>query len=64
MENSNELTISYKDEFGTVTVVRHDVEDLYSLSHAYTDATKAIGFSYVESVGFEKDDGKMVFGDF
>jgi len=30
----------------------------------YAEATRSAGFTYVEAVAFEKDDGKMVFGDF
>ena len=47
---------------GHTTVVRDDVEDLYDLSRAYADAARAGGFTYVEDVAFEKDDGSMLFG--
>ena len=49
---------------GSTTVVRYNVDDLYSLGRAYADAARAAGYTYVEDVGFEKDDGSMVFGDF
>ena len=49
---------------GSTTVERDDVDDLHSLAQAYGDAARAAGFTYVESVAFEKDDGQMVFGDF
>ena len=49
---------------GSTTIVREDVEDLYDLGRAYADAARAGGFSYVEDVAFEKDDGSMIFGGF
>lgn len=59
-ESSNE-----EDGFvGSTTVERNDVDDLNSLAQAYADAARAAGFTYVETVAFEKDDGQMVFGDF
>jgi hypothetical protein len=48
----------------TVTLERDEVEDLYALSLFFADAARAAGYTYVESVGFEKDDGEMVFGGF
>lgn len=56
---------SEEDGFdGRTTVERYGVEDLYTLAHVYAEATRGAGFTYVEAVAFEKDDGKMVFGDF
>ena len=49
---------------GSTILVRNDVHDLYTLARAYTDATRAGGFTYVEDVAFERDDGQMVFGGF
>lgn len=49
---------------GSTTVVRYNVDDLYGLGRAFADAARAAGYTYVEDVGFEKDDGSMVFGDF
>jgi|TARA_R110000772_G_scaffold20038_1_gene55712 hypothetical protein len=48
---------------GSTTLVRDDVEDLHTLATVYADAARAGGFTYVESVAFEKDDGQMVFSD-
>jgi len=48
---------------GSTTVVRGNIVDLYGLGQAYADATRAAGFTYVNNVGFEKDDGSMVFSD-
>tara|TARA_R110000796_G_scaffold86661_2_gene187410 strand:+ start:360 stop:560 length:201 start_codon:yes stop_codon:yes gene_type:complete len=50
--------------YGTTTLVRHDVDDLHALAQVYADAARAGGFTYVENVAFEKDDGQMVFGGF
>jgi|TARA_R110002167_G_scaffold108283_5_gene276532 hypothetical protein len=49
---------------GVTTVERNDIDDLQSLGQAYAEAARAAGFTYVEGVAFEKDDGQMVFGDF
>ena len=49
---------------GVTTVERNDIDDLQSLGLAYAEAARAAGFTYVEGVAFEKDDGQMVFGDF
>ena len=49
---------------GTTTLVRHGVDDLYSLSRFFGDSARAGGYNYVQDVGFEKDDGQMVFGGF
>tara|TARA_R110000803_G_scaffold92433_3_gene159910 strand:+ start:1237 stop:1437 length:201 start_codon:yes stop_codon:yes gene_type:complete len=49
---------------GSTTLERNSVEDLHSLAQVYADSARAAGFTYVESVAFEKDDGQMVFGDF
>tara|TARA_R110002153_G_scaffold245868_1_gene401434 strand:+ start:43 stop:243 length:201 start_codon:yes stop_codon:yes gene_type:complete len=58
-------TDSEDDGFdGSTTVVRSDIEDLYGLAHAFADAARAGGYTYVQDVAFEKDDGEMVFGGF
>lgn len=49
---------------GTTTITRQDVDDLHSLSQVVGDFTRACGFTYVNDVGFEKDDGSMTFGGF
>lgn len=49
---------------GSVRLSREDVTDIYELADMFTEAAKAMGFSYVKAVGFEKDDGNMVWGDF
>ena len=48
---------------GSTTVVRGNIEDLYDLGNALSHAVRAAGFTYVDNVAFEKDDGTMVFGD-
>jgi hypothetical protein len=56
-------TDSEDDGFdGSTTVVRKNIDDLYGLGQAFVDATRAGGFTYVEDIGFEKDDGTVVFG--
>jgi hypothetical protein len=55
---------SKEDGFnGRVTLERQGIDDLYGLARLYGDATRAAGFTYVADVGFEKDDGKVLFGD-
>jgi len=55
---------SEEDGFdGKTSVERYNVDDLYSLAYVFGEATRSAGFTYVEAVAFEKDDGKMVFGD-
>lgn len=57
------ISITFTEDDGdSVKLVRHEVEDLYALSLFFADAARAAGYTYVESVGFEKDDGEMVFG--
>ena len=48
---------------GSTTVVRGNIDDLYDLGNALSHAVRAAGFTYVDNVAFEKDDGTMVFGD-
>tara|TARA_R110000868_G_scaffold27592_2_gene104466 strand:+ start:1137 stop:1337 length:201 start_codon:yes stop_codon:yes gene_type:complete len=49
---------------GSTTIIRHEVDDLYALARAFAEAARAGGFTYVEDVAFEKDDGQMLFGGF
>ena len=49
---------------GSSTITRHDVDDLHSLAQVVGDFTRSCGFTYVNDVGFEKDDGSMTFGGF
>jgi hypothetical protein len=49
---------------GSTTVVRGNIDDLYGLGQAFAHATRAAGYTYVDDVAFEKDDGSMVFGGF
>jgi len=49
---------------GISSASRDEVEDLYTMARFITDAMKGAGFSYVVDVGFEKDDGNIVFGEF
>ena len=56
-------TDSEDDGFdGSTTVVRGNIDDLFGLGQAFADAARAGGFTYVEDVAFEKDDGAMIFG--
>jgi hypothetical protein len=56
-------TDSEDDGFnGSTTVVRDDINDLYGLAQVFSDAARAGGYTYVEDVAFEKDDGSMTFG--
>ena len=48
---------------GSSNVTREDVDDLYGLAEVFTQAAIAMGYTYVNAVGFEKDDGTMVWGD-
>lgn len=56
----------YKDDDGyegSCNIARDGVEDLYVLADVFTQATKTMGYTYVKSVAFEKDDGTVVWGD-
>jgi hypothetical protein len=48
---------------GSTTVVRGNIVDLYGLGYAFADAARAAGYTYVQDVAFEKDDGSMVFSE-
>jgi hypothetical protein len=49
---------------GSSSASRDEVEDLHAMARLFTDAVKGAGFSYVVDVGFEKEDGNIVFGEF
>ena len=49
---------------GSSSASRDGVYDLHTMAQFFTDAMKGAGFSYVVDVGFEKDDGNIVFGEF
>lgn len=49
---------------GSSSASRGEVEDLHTMAQFLTDAMKGAGFSHVVDVGFEKDDGNIVFGEF
>ena len=44
--------------------MRNEVDDLHALARVFTDSAQAGGYTYVEDVAFERDDGQMVFGGF
>ena len=48
---------------GSSSSTRDGVDNLYTMSQFLTDAMRGAGFSYVTDVGFEKDDGTVVFGE-
>jgi hypothetical protein len=54
----------YDGVSGTTTVTRDDVDDLHSLAQVVGDFTRSCGYTCVNDVGFEKDDGSMTFGGF
>lgn len=49
---------------GTVFHLREDIQDLTQLSDFLADAVRGAGFSYVNAVAFERDDGEMVWGNY
>lgn len=49
---------------GMVFHIRDDIQDLTQLANFLSDAVRGAGYSYVNTVAFEKDDGDMVFGDY
>tara|TARA_R110000765_G_scaffold329903_1_gene420702 strand:+ start:258 stop:458 length:201 start_codon:yes stop_codon:yes gene_type:complete len=48
---------------GTTTVERNSIDDLYGLGYAFAEAARAAGYTYVNVVAFEKDDGSMIFSE-
>lgn len=52
------------DGVGTVTSYQQGgIEDLSQLAWVFSEAARAGGYTYVESVCFELDDGKLVWSD-
>lgn len=49
---------------GMVSHIRDDIQNLTELANFLSDAVRGAGYSYVNTVAFEKDDGDMVFGDY
>lgn len=49
---------------GSATIARSDVNDLHSLAQVVGDFARSCGYTYVNDVGFEDDDGSMTFGGF
>lgn len=49
---------------GSVRISRNDIDDIYQLASLFQDFAVALGFTYVKAVGFEKDDGNIVWSDF
>jgi hypothetical protein len=62
------VTILFEDDnYGdkvTSMSTRENVEDLATLALFFTDAVKGAGWDYVVDVGFEKDDGNVVFSGY
>ena len=52
------------DGVNSTTVSSQDgIEDLYDLSDFLTKAVQGAGWGYVNNVGFEQNDGQVIFGD-
>lgn len=47
---------------GELIYTKSGIDDLHSLAHGYAFATRGVGYTYVENVGFEKEDGTVIFG--
>lgn len=48
---------------GRVTMVKDDITEAQQLALIFAEAAHAFGFTYVKSVGFECDDGDMIWSD-
>jgi hypothetical protein len=48
---------------GSVRISRDNVETLQDIANAVKSFLLGAGFTYVEDVGFSKDDGSMVWGE-
>lgn len=59
-----EETIDEVGYNGQVLHVQDNIEDLRQLSDFLAAAVRGAGFSYVQGVAFEQDDGEMVFGNY
>jgi hypothetical protein len=42
---------------------RDDITEAHELAQLFAEAAHAFGFTYVKSVGFECEDGEMMWGD-
>lgn len=49
---------------GSVRMSREGIDDIYQLADLFNEAAKAMGFSYIKAIGFEKDDESIVWSDF
>lgn len=49
---------------GSVSMTRDEVDDMYGLLNLFQEYANALGFTYIKSVGFEKDDETIVWSDF
>lgn len=64
-----QVTISFETNVeddgvaGTSVFIRDNVDDLYELSSVFADATRGIGFTYVQDVGFLKSGGSEIWGE-
>ena len=48
---------------GSVDLNRDDITEAHELAQIFAEAARAFGFTYVKSVGFECEDGEMIWGD-
>ena len=48
---------------GSVDLNRDDITEAHQLAQIFAEAAHAFGFTYVKSVGFECEDGEMIWGD-
>ena len=48
---------------GSVDLNRDDITEAHELAQIFAEAAQAFGFTYVKSVGFECEDGEMIWGD-
>lgn len=48
----------------SVTYTYNNMEDLNDLAWAFSEAARAIGFTYVEQVGIKTEGGKEVWSEF
>ncbi len=63
------VTVSFEntvedDGVNTTTVYQQSgIEDLSQLAWVFAEAARSGGYTYVESVCFEKEDGKLTWSD-
>ena len=48
---------------GSVDLNRDDITEAHELAQIFAEAAHAFCFTYVKSVGFECEDGEMIWGD-